>query len=172
MSIRGRGIGGPPAVPDFLETDESAGGFIKNKPKMEEYLRKDGGTMTGQLDVQEPKKDSNAATKSYVDRAKETAVEDAKKYSDGKDATYTVTLTAGGWEGLRQTVAVATSTQESGKTLIIATADSGKEESYSAYAECGIRAVEQQDGKLVFQAEWQPGVDISVNVYVRKLVVG
>lgn len=172
MSIIGKPIGGPPAIPDFNQTDETAGGYIKNKPDMKKYLTLSGGTMTGQLNVIEPKEDSNAATKKYVDDAKEKAVDDSKKYSDGKDATYTVTLAADGWEDKKQTAAVGTSTADKGKTLIVAAPDPSDETGYRIYGECGIWAVEQRDGKVVFQAEGVPEIDIKVNIYVRKLVTG
>lgn len=172
MSIIGKPIGGPPAIPDFKQTDETAGGYIKNKPNMKEYLRLDGGTMTGELNVIEPTKDSSAVTKKYVDDVKAEAVKTAKEYSDGKDATYTVTLATDGWDNKRQTVAAETSTADKGKTLIIVAADPTEETEYRTYGECGIWAVEQEDGKITFQAEGVPEIDIKVNIYVRKLVAG
>lgn len=171
MSIVGRSAGGPPAVPDFGETDSTAASFIKNKPVMTDYLKRSGGTMTGHMTVLEPKEDMNPATKKYADEAKTEAVEDAKKYSDGKDAIYTVTLAADGWEDKRQTVAVETSTEDKGQTLIVVAADPTDEDGYRTYGECRIWAVEQLDGEIIFQTEGLPEVDIPVNVYVRKLVV-
>lgn len=77
MSIIGRSVGGPAAVPDFKETDETAGGYIKNKPDMDKY-----------------------ALESYVDQTVKDAVGD-------KTAKATVTLTVSGWSDGYQTVSAS-----------------------------------------------------------------
>lgn len=90
MSIYGKPIGGPPAIPDWKETDPTAGGYIKNK---QDVLEKAGGTMTGALNVLTPTEDANAANKGYVD----TKYLEATAYADAKRFTATATLSSSGW---------------------------------------------------------------------------
>lgn len=92
MSIKGSVVGGPPAIPDWNETDLTSASFIQNKP---DVLEKGGGTMTGELNVLTPTEGSNAANKAYV---------------DAKHLTATATLPASGWSSsapYTQTVTVA-----------------------------------------------------------------
>lgn len=110
MSIIGQGISGPPAVPDFDEKNENAGGYIKNKPNMEQYLKRTGGTMTGPLNLVNPTQAQNGATKNYVDEKVGETLSSSKSYTDAKHFLVTVTITASGWSGsapYTQTVTVA-----------------------------------------------------------------
>ena len=51
--------------------------------KLEDYLPKSGGTMTGALTLKgEPTADLQAATKKYVDNSVKSALDAAKKYTD------------------------------------------------------------------------------------------
>lgn len=69
MSIKGNMVAGPPMIPDFSQTDESKADYIKNKPDMQEYLKKTGGNMTGALSMVTPTEEDHGATKGYVDKA-------------------------------------------------------------------------------------------------------
>lgn len=166
MSIKGIPIGGPPAIPDFNQTDGTAGDYIKNKPNMKEYLRLDGGTMTGKLNVIEPKGSSNAATKKYVDDTKEKAVQEANRYSDGKRMSCVVTLKKAGWENNQQRVEVKGVTADETKTDVMASPEPKEWDSREAYMENNVYIVEQQDGAVVFTCDSAPECDVTVNVAV------
>lgn len=157
MSIKGNMVIGPTLIPDFNQTDSNAPDYIKNKPDMESYLEKSGGTMTGPLNVLTPTEGRNAANKAYV---------------DGKDALYSGVLVSGAWNEYQQTVAAESSTADKAKTAIWVAPDPEDTDGYNAYLECGVRAVNQQDGFVTFQAEDAPEVDIPVDIFVRKLVTG
>lgn len=64
MSIKGSMVGGPPAIPDWNETDPTSASFIKNKPNI---IEGSGGTVEGTLNVPNPTSAMNAANKNYVD---------------------------------------------------------------------------------------------------------
>lgn len=147
------------------------------------FLPTAGGTMEGPINMgtqkitslAAPASDGDAANKQYVDDeisdAVTQATSQAKTYTDGRDALYAVTLTASGWSNKYQTVAVATSTTDKTKTAIFASPDPSNLIGYAAYLECGVRMSQQTDGYVTFYcAEDTPTVNITVSVYVKKVV--
>lgn len=90
MSIRGGAVGWPGTQADYEQTDETKHDFIKNKPDLDIYLKKSGGSMTGNLNiggnqlmgVPTPTAEQHAANKKYVDSEVKTALQDAKAYAD------------------------------------------------------------------------------------------
>lgn len=82
MSILGSSVSGYPKKPDFAQKDESKPDFIKNKPDMDQYLKKTGGTMTGALSLVNPTEQAHGATKKYVDDAVEKREKTKAKFLD------------------------------------------------------------------------------------------
>lgn len=77
----------------------------------------------------------------------------------------TVTLTRSGWNSSNQQTVSVTGITASGSGLVKPAPVAG--DSYTAYTEAGIRALPiQSDGKLIFQCESVPSVNISVVVEV------
>lgn len=69
-----------------------------------------------------------------------------------------VTLTPDGWVDNKQTVNVNDATAEN---LVLVAPGT---DSYTAYAEAGIRCTEQNEGILIFECESVPDIDVFVNV--------
>lgn len=161
MSIKGKPIGGPPAIPDFNQTDETAGGYIKNKPNMKEYLRLDGGTMTGELNVIEPKKDSSAVTKKYVDN-----------YVDAKHFTDTATLSASGWSSstpYTQTITVAGMLTTDAPHVSPVYSDTLDTAIAQQEAWAMVSKAEAEEGSITFTCfEDKPGNDIPIHLEVNR----
>jgi hypothetical protein len=139
---------------DYTQNDPSKANYIKNKPdsaisKAQETanaaLPKSGGTMTGELNVLDPKQNTNAATKGYVDSRKKTAV---------------CSLPQTGWQNNSQSVSVAGVTANN--TVIVAPAPA----SFSHYRNFGVRCTGQGEGILTFSYEFTPTADLSVNVLI------
>lgn len=154
MSIIGKPLSAPPAVPDWDEQDSSAGGFIRNKP---DFLLRTGGTMTGELNVLTPTNDDNAANKGYV---------------DAKHLTATATLTASGWSSAApydQTITVAE---------LLATDTPHVSPVYSDTTETAIAQQEAwavvskavaEDGSITFTCfEDKPTTDIPIQLEVNR----
>lgn len=124
--------------------------------KLDDYLPKSGGTMTGSLTLKgEPTADLQAATKKYVDDSA----------TNIKAKAHKVTLIVAGWDSTAktQTVNVTGVLADETKQLILpmpATA------SMSAYTEAGIMCTGQAAGKLTFTADTVPTASIDVYVTV------
>lgn len=124
--------------------------------KLEGYLPKSGGTLTGALTLKgEPTADLHASTKKYVD-------DSATKI---KPKAHKVTLTVAGWDSTAktQTVSVTGVLADETKQLILPTPTSA---SMSAYTEAGIMCTGQAAGKLTFTADTVPTAAIDVYVTV------
>lgn len=166
----GRGITGPPAVPDFEEKDSNAAGFIKNKPNMEDYLKISGGRMEGRLDmanqklenIPTPEMDGDAANKGYV----QERFDEGKAYTDKKYDSKKVTLRAAKWNDGRQTVAVVGVTADESKTDVFAAPTAMDHNNRTVFADCGVYLAEQLNGAVVFGCVDVPGCDLDVNVAV------
>lgn len=163
----------------IADADTKIDGFIAGSG----FLPTTGGTMEGPINMGSqkitslaaPASDGDAANKQYVDDETSDAVtqatSQAKTYTDGRDALYTVTLTASGWSNKYQTVAVATSTTDKTKTAIFAAPEPSNHAGYSAYFDCGVRLAQQTDGYVTFYCyDRIPTVEIPVNIYVKKVV--
>lgn len=163
MSIIGKPLSAPPAVPDWDEQDSSAGGFIRNKP---DFLLRTGGTMTGDLsmggnavtDVKAPEKGTDAANKSYVDNK-------VKTYADSKYYSVTATLVAESWVGKVQSVTVSGVVADEEKVDVYASPTS-EASNYEVYAECGVRVLGQGANTVIFTCEDVPADDLTVNIAV------
>lgn len=124
--------------------------------KLEGYLPKSGGTLTGALTLKgEPTADLQAATKKYVDDSA----------TNIKPKAHKITLTVAGWDSTAktQTVSVTGVLADETKQLILpmpATA------SMSAYTEAGIMCTGQAAGKLTFTADTVPTAAIEVYVTI------
>lgn len=116
-----------------------------------------GMDMTGSINMNghqlgglaEPVKDSDAASKGYVD----TAIK-------GILIKYKATLFAAGWADNRQKVAVDFVTSSN---TIFASPDP---DYYDLYTENGVIVAEQSDGSVTFQCESVPDADIIVNLAI------
>ena len=124
--------------------------------KLEGYLPKSGGTLTGALTLKgEPTADLQAATKKYVDDSA----------TNIKPKAHKVTLTVAGWDGTAktQTVSVTGVLADETKQLILPMPTSA---SMSAYTEAGIMCTGQAAGKLTFTADTVPTAAIEVYVTI------
>lgn len=124
--------------------------------KLEGYLPKSGGTMTGALTLKgEPTADLQAVTKKYVDDSATSIKAKAHK----------ITLTIAGWDGTAktQTVNVTGVLADETKQLILPMPAVA---SMSAYTEAGIMCTGQATGKLTFTADTVPTASIDVYVTV------
>lgn len=124
--------------------------------KLEGYLPKSGGTLTGPLTLKgEPTADLQAATKKYVDDSA----------TNIKAKAHKVTLTVAGWDGTAktQTVNVTGVLADETKQLILPMPTSA---SMSAYTEAGIMCTGQAAGKLTFTADTVPTAAIEVYVTI------
>ena len=116
-----------------------------------------GMDMTGSINMNghqlgglaEPVKDSDAASKGYVD----TAIK-------GILIKYKATLFAAGWADNRQKVAVDFVTSSN---TIFASPDP---DYYDLYTENGVIVAEQADGSVTFRCESVPDADIIVNLAI------
>lgn len=124
-----------------------------NKRYVDKMLPKSGGTMTGPIAMGSnkvtgiglPTEATDAANKSYVDSKKKTA---------------TVTLSVAGWSGNIQTVSVIGVTSDN--TVIV----SPDPDSFSDYADSGVRCTGQDSNTLTFVCDDVPGVPLIVNVVI------
>lgn len=116
-----------------------------------------GMDMTGSINMNghqlgglaEPVKDSDAASKGYVD----TAIK-------GTLTKYMVTLSADGWADNLQKVAVDFAT--SSNTIF----SSPDPDYYDLYTENGVIVTEQDDGSVTFRCKSVPDADIIVNLAI------
>lgn len=162
MSIIGKPLSAPPAVPDWDEQDSSAGGFIRNKP---DFLLRTGGSLTGDLsmsgnavtDVKAPEKETDAANKAYVDAKHITATASLPASGWSSSVPYAQTITV---EGLMATDAPHVSPVYS-DTLTTAIA---QQEAWSAVS----KAV-AEDGSITFTCfEDKPTTDIPIQLEVNR----
>lgn len=160
MIIRGNTVGTSMPRTDWNQTDPRKSDYLKGRENLEKLISDSvkqvqktadaalpisGGTMTGALNVVDPKEASHAASKGYV---------------DGKHLYLTVTLPASGWQDGYQTVNVSGVT--SGNTILVGY----NPDSYEAYSDAGIRCTGQGEGTLTFVCESTPDAAVGVNVVI------
>ena len=133
MSIYGNSVGHP--LPNPRKGMDMTGSIDMN------------GHQLGGLD--EPVKNSDAASKGYVD----TAIK-------GILTKYMVTLFADGWADNLQKVAVDFATS---RNTIFSSPDPAY---YDLYTENGVIVTEQADGSVTFQCKSVPAADIIVNLAI------
>ena len=133
--------------------DETGKAIAAAKKIADAALPASGGSVTGPIAMSnnvisglpDPTGPSQAATKSYVDTRKKTAV---------------CILAQTGWQNGAQTVAAAGVTASN--TVIVAPAP----DSFSNYRNWGVRCTGQGNGTLTFAYEFTPTADLTVNVLI------
>lgn len=78
-----------------------------------------------------------------------------------------ITLPADGWVDNQQQIDVAGVTADPLKTDVTVSPDPA-DENYAAFNECGVRAIKQLDGAVIFKCEDVPSIDLAVSVAVDK----
>jgi hypothetical protein len=148
--IWGNSISTNTSRPDYAETNEELASFIKNKP--DAAIQK----------AQDTADNANTA----AGNAKKAA-DDAQKTADSKVAQITaeIVLTASGWSGERQTVAVEGVTTIN--TVFIAPVPA----SIEPFGYYEITCVKQGNGNLTFSCEGEPDTDITLNVVILDVTV-
>ena len=127
--------------------------------KLENYLPKSGGTLTGALTLKgAPTSDLQAATKKYVDDSA----------TNIKPKAHKVTLTVTGWYGTTKTQTVTVSgvsATETAQEIRITPATA----SMTAYMEAGVYASGQAANQITFTASEKPTADLTVYVVISTL---
>ena len=127
--------------------------------KLENYLPKSGGTLTGSLTLKSaPTADLQAATKKYVDDSAMSI----------KAKSHKVTLTVAGWDSTAKTQSVTVSgvsATETEQEIHITPAIA----SMSAYMEAGVYASGQASNRITFTASEVPTTDLTVYVVISTL---
>lgn len=167
-SVSRMGLDGSGAVSSVAGISPDPSGNVALTAANVGALANTGGDLTGELKMNgqpisglnNPTANTQAANKSYVDSAANTAEANAKAYAKQLKQRTTATLTASGWSGGYQTVAVSGVTTSNDVFVSI------PEEYYEAYTDAGIRCVEQTAGQLKFKAESTPDSSITVGILI------
>lgn len=130
---------------------------------LEKVLNLSGGMMRGDIDMnghkitylKEPTDSGDAATKKYVDDAKDT-MEYVYK---------TIELPSGNWNNNQQTITVSGVTNNIDLTVT----PSPTRENATAYSEAGVICTASDNNKLTFECTDVPSVSLSVNIKYRNL---
>ena len=127
--------------------------------KLESYLPKSGGTLTGALTLKgEPTADLQAATKKYVDDSAKSIKAKAHK----------ITLTVAGWDSTAKTQSATVSgvsATETAQEIHVTPATA----SMTAYIESGVYASAQAANQITFTASEKPTTDLTVYAVIRTL---
>ena len=127
--------------------------------KLENYLPKSGGTLTGALTLKgAPTADLQAATKKYVDDSAMNI----------KPKAHKVTLTVTGWDGTTKTQTATVSgvsATETAQEIHVTPATA----SMTAYMEAGVYASAQAANQITFTASKVPTTNLTVYALIKTL---